>query len=209
MEKPYAVIVKDNSTTNDSNNTEKQGVSYVVKALIKKKILFKQRPKPIIANIPKKLWNALFCFYLYFLLTVSKYTCTCTIFNKNSQFQYCYVDGLQEEAGLVTCTHVHVNSNNLSVMIKLYKCYKTDCHWVNTKFGKEHHTFSESPMSGSERLAVWIFHKNLSTSCIILSCSLSRASGSLASPMFPAYSTNKNGLFSLKFHFLHNGVCVI
>ncbi|XP_022338440.2 chromosome transmission fidelity protein 8 homolog [Crassostrea virginica] len=55
MEKPYAVIVKDNSTTNDSNNTEKQGVSYVVKALIKKKILFKQRPKPIIANIPKKL----------------------------------------------------------------------------------------------------------------------------------------------------------
>ena len=55
MEKPYAVIVKDNSSTNDSNNTEKQGVSYVVKALIKKKILFKQRPKPIIANIPKKL----------------------------------------------------------------------------------------------------------------------------------------------------------
>lgn len=42
--------------------------------------------------------------------------------NKNSQFQYCYVDGLQEKAGLVTCTHVHVNSNNLSVMIKLYKC---------------------------------------------------------------------------------------
>lgn len=53
MEKPFAVIVKDESseTATDKNTS----VNYVVKALIKKKLLFKQRPKPIIANIPKKL----------------------------------------------------------------------------------------------------------------------------------------------------------
>ena len=28
---------------------------YVVKAIVKKKVLFKTRPKPIIANVPKRL----------------------------------------------------------------------------------------------------------------------------------------------------------
>ena len=36
----------------DSINTH-----YIIQAVIKKKLLFKTRPKPIIANVPKKLWN--------------------------------------------------------------------------------------------------------------------------------------------------------
>ncbi|XP_062579824.1 chromosome transmission fidelity protein 8 homolog [Saccostrea cucullata] len=59
LEKPYAVIVKENSSDTDnpmdSDVKNDSSVNYVVKALIKKKLLFKQRPKPIIANIPKKL----------------------------------------------------------------------------------------------------------------------------------------------------------
>jgi chromosome transmission fidelity protein 8 len=59
LEKPYAVIVKENSPEVDismERHVENEsGVRYEVKALIKKKLLFKQRPKPIIANIPKKL----------------------------------------------------------------------------------------------------------------------------------------------------------
>ncbi|XP_011451691.2 chromosome transmission fidelity protein 8 homolog [Crassostrea angulata] len=57
MEKPFAVIVKDESseTATDRDTDKNTSVNYVVKALIKKKLLFKQRPKPIIANIPKKL----------------------------------------------------------------------------------------------------------------------------------------------------------
>lgn len=64
MEKPFAVIVKDESseTTTDRDTDKNTSVNYVVKALIKKKLLFKQRPKPIIANIPKKLWSIFIIF---------------------------------------------------------------------------------------------------------------------------------------------------
>ena len=34
---------------------ETPGTEYQVKAIVKRKILFKTRPKPIIANVPKKL----------------------------------------------------------------------------------------------------------------------------------------------------------
>ncbi|XP_054288233.1 chromosome transmission fidelity protein 8 homolog [Macrosteles quadrilineatus] len=46
LEKPFAVLEK----SSDSNSTE-----YIVKALVKQKLLFKTRPKPIIANVPKIL----------------------------------------------------------------------------------------------------------------------------------------------------------
>ena len=49
LEKPYGVIVKDT----ESNNQD--SVNYNVTAIIRKKLLFKTRPKPIIANVPKKL----------------------------------------------------------------------------------------------------------------------------------------------------------
>ena len=75
MDKPLAVIEKVNraenlddsmancsqldkslldSTINIQNRT-KVRVQYDVRALIKKKLVFKQRPKPIIANVPKKV----------------------------------------------------------------------------------------------------------------------------------------------------------
>lgn len=44
LEKPFAVLEKCRT----SDSTE-----YVVKALVKNKLLFKTRPKPIIANVPK------------------------------------------------------------------------------------------------------------------------------------------------------------
>ena len=68
LEKPLAVLSKhpgqahNVSASNDDDNepmaTEQQGpasTSYSVSALIKRKLIFKTRPKPIITNVPKKL----------------------------------------------------------------------------------------------------------------------------------------------------------
>ncbi|KAL3859936.1 hypothetical protein ACJMK2_010115 [Sinanodonta woodiana] len=61
LEKPFAVLVKDSEqrSENEPMETEDEnvnkGTSYSVTAIIKKKLLFKTRPKPIIANVPKKL----------------------------------------------------------------------------------------------------------------------------------------------------------
>ena len=52
LEKPYGVIVKDTESTNQDSGSP---VNYNVTAIIRKKLLFKTRPKPIIANVPKKL----------------------------------------------------------------------------------------------------------------------------------------------------------
>ena len=58
MEKPYAVLVKKQVEENNTESVsvdQKNNISYNVAAIIKKKLLFKSRPKPIIANVPKKL----------------------------------------------------------------------------------------------------------------------------------------------------------
>ncbi|CAL8293276.1 unnamed protein product [Boreogadus saida] len=69
LEKPFAVLTKlpghaQDATSHDDNNqvpmeTDSQGdpscTSYSVTALIKKKLIFKTRPKPIITNVPKKV----------------------------------------------------------------------------------------------------------------------------------------------------------
>ncbi|KAK3086253.1 hypothetical protein FSP39_015793 [Pinctada imbricata] len=58
LEKPFAVLVKNSSSNAEESamDTDKTPeTSYKVKAIIRKKLLFKQRPKPIIANVPKKL----------------------------------------------------------------------------------------------------------------------------------------------------------
>ena len=52
LEKPYGVMVKD---TESAGQDATGSVNYNVIAVIKKKLLFKTRPKPIIANVPKKL----------------------------------------------------------------------------------------------------------------------------------------------------------
>lgn len=61
MEKPFAVLVKsrnENATSSPSDISQEdqgEGTPYQVKAIVKKRLLFKTRPKPIIANVPKKL----------------------------------------------------------------------------------------------------------------------------------------------------------
>lgn len=69
LEKPLAVIMKvshdldsagisgiDSShAVNDQSDITNKETCYHVQAIIRKKILFKTRPKPIIAHVPKKL----------------------------------------------------------------------------------------------------------------------------------------------------------
>ncbi|KAK6185978.1 hypothetical protein SNE40_008102 [Patella caerulea] len=59
LEKPFAVLKKCQGEPENleamETNVEPSKNHYEVEALIKKKILFKTRPKPIIANVPKKL----------------------------------------------------------------------------------------------------------------------------------------------------------
>uniref|UniRef100_A0A8P4KDC5 Chromosome transmission fidelity factor 8 n=1 Tax=Dicentrarchus labrax TaxID=13489 RepID=A0A8P4KDC5_DICLA len=71
LEKPFAVLTKHSSHSQDSlgshdnsvitqvpMETNQQGptsTSYSVSALIKRKLIFKTRPKPIITNVPKKV----------------------------------------------------------------------------------------------------------------------------------------------------------
>ncbi|KAK9517313.1 hypothetical protein VZT92_025196 [Zoarces viviparus] len=71
LEKPFAVLTKHSSQLQDSlgshdpddvtqgaMETNQQGPAstcYTVSALIKRKLIFKTRPKPIITNVPKKV----------------------------------------------------------------------------------------------------------------------------------------------------------
>ncbi|XP_069758034.1 chromosome transmission fidelity protein 8 homolog isoform X6 [Narcine bancroftii] len=67
LERPFAVLQKHSARRVGAENTteaqspspevneENTSVSYEVTALIKKKIIFKTRPKPIITHVPKKL----------------------------------------------------------------------------------------------------------------------------------------------------------
>lgn len=60
MEKPFVVLVKNHQTEEDDavhgdTSNDNKDTAYTVTAIIKKKLLFKARPKPIIANVPKKL----------------------------------------------------------------------------------------------------------------------------------------------------------
>ncbi|XP_005140585.2 chromosome transmission fidelity protein 8 homolog [Melopsittacus undulatus] len=62
LEKPFAVLVKQGAKEPGAEEpgAEEPGaagpdVSYTVTALIKTKLLFKTRPKPIITNVPKKV----------------------------------------------------------------------------------------------------------------------------------------------------------
>ncbi|XP_077566660.1 chromosome transmission fidelity protein 8 homolog [Stigmatopora nigra] len=69
LEKPFAVLAKHpaqtqgimgNSKNQDSSlaamaTEQERSTSYSVSALIRKKIIFKTRPKPIITNVPKKV----------------------------------------------------------------------------------------------------------------------------------------------------------
>lgn len=61
LEKPMIAIVKNTTPQEegivamDTDQTNAGNAAYLVKAVIKKKYLFKVRPKPIITNVPKKV----------------------------------------------------------------------------------------------------------------------------------------------------------
>ena len=59
LEKPFAVLTKDvakgEPMEQDGEENTRTDTEYHVNAIITKKLLFKTRPKPIIANVPKKL----------------------------------------------------------------------------------------------------------------------------------------------------------
>ncbi|KAI7802356.1 chromosome transmission fidelity protein 8 homolog [Triplophysa rosa] len=59
LEKPFAVLMKHSGVSQDAEVTmetnQDRPTSYTVSALIKKKLIFKNRPKPIITNVPKKV----------------------------------------------------------------------------------------------------------------------------------------------------------
>ncbi|XP_071823611.1 chromosome transmission fidelity protein 8 homolog [Apostichopus japonicus] len=69
MEKPFLVLMKKNAKEENNDNeeeTEKMETDeissssetetyYSITAIVKKKLIFKTRPKPIITNVPKRL----------------------------------------------------------------------------------------------------------------------------------------------------------
>uniref|UniRef100_A0A9J7X882 CTF8, chromosome transmission fidelity factor 8 homolog (S. cerevisiae) n=2 Tax=Cyprinus carpio TaxID=7962 RepID=A0A9J7X882_CYPCA len=58
LEKPFAVLMKHSGLPRDEEEmmetNQENPTFYTVSALIKKKLIFKTRPKPIITNVPKK-----------------------------------------------------------------------------------------------------------------------------------------------------------
>ncbi|KAA0715038.1 Chromosome transmission fidelity protein 8 -like protein [Triplophysa tibetana] len=59
LEKAFAVLMKHSGVSQDAEESmetnQDRPTSYTVSALIKKKLIFKTRPKPIITNVPKKV----------------------------------------------------------------------------------------------------------------------------------------------------------
>ncbi|XP_038609977.1 chromosome transmission fidelity protein 8 homolog [Tachyglossus aculeatus] len=56
LEKPFAVLIKCGAGELGCDDSGREpSTRYEVTALIKNKILFKTRPKPIITNVPKKV----------------------------------------------------------------------------------------------------------------------------------------------------------
>ncbi|KAG8437526.1 hypothetical protein GDO86_008292 [Hymenochirus boettgeri] len=55
LEKPFAVLMRSSDMSLEETHVPPTGTTYNVTALIKKKVIFKTRPKPIITNVPKKV----------------------------------------------------------------------------------------------------------------------------------------------------------
>lgn len=59
LEKPFAVLMKHSGLPQEDEvameTSQEKPTCYTVSAIIKKKLIFKTRPKPIITNVPKKV----------------------------------------------------------------------------------------------------------------------------------------------------------
>ncbi|CAK9816797.1 Chromosome transmission fidelity protein 8 homolog [Anthophora plagiata] len=53
LPKPFAVLLRNNDRKDDTTDTSEVKTEYVVKAVVKKKLIFRTRPKLIITNVPK------------------------------------------------------------------------------------------------------------------------------------------------------------
>lgn len=53
LPKPFAVLTKKSNEIIDNTGTFEKKTEYIVTAIVKKKLIFKSRPKPIITNVPK------------------------------------------------------------------------------------------------------------------------------------------------------------
>lgn len=53
LQKPFAVLVKKKNEETNTANTSEVKTAYVIKAIVKKKLIFRSRPKPIVTNVPK------------------------------------------------------------------------------------------------------------------------------------------------------------
>lgn len=53
LPKPLAVLEKKTDSTDETTDKSSVETEYIVKAIVKKKLIFRSRPKPIITNVPK------------------------------------------------------------------------------------------------------------------------------------------------------------
>lgn len=53
LDKPLVVLEKHNDKTESETEKDTIKTEYNVKAVVRKKLLFKSRPKPIVTNVPK------------------------------------------------------------------------------------------------------------------------------------------------------------
>ncbi|XP_078038402.1 chromosome transmission fidelity protein 8 homolog [Augochlora pura] len=55
LQKPFAVLCKEPNGTDIETDESEVKTEYIVKAIVKKKIIFRTRPKPIVTNVPKRI----------------------------------------------------------------------------------------------------------------------------------------------------------
>ncbi|KYN16860.1 Chromosome transmission fidelity protein 8 like protein [Trachymyrmex cornetzi] len=53
LDKPLLVLEKHHDMRNETMDETSTKTEYLVKAIVRKKLLFKSRPKPIVTNVPK------------------------------------------------------------------------------------------------------------------------------------------------------------